>query len=134
MPFFARSEQLYACAKALFERILEQDPGAANAVLGSRLLITLRCYDPEAEITINGRKRPLATSFGPTSQRPDLAVQLAGDTLHRILLGELSIKKAVATGQLKVTGPVWRTAALAELFERGQAIYPALLREQGYMS
>jgi hypothetical protein len=31
---------------------------------------------------------------------------------------------------MKVKGPVWKTFALAELFERGQDIYPDILREQ----
>jgi hypothetical protein len=132
MPFFASAEQLYACANTLFSRIQEQDPAAANALLGARLLITIRCHNPTAEISLNGRQRPLVTSFGPSSLRPDLEVQMATDTLHQILLGELTIKRALASGQLKVKGPVWKTTALAELFERGQALWPAALREHGY--
>lgn len=131
MPFFADSEQLYACTRALFSRIQEQDPGAADAILASHLVIRLRCTRPEAEITINGRKRPVQTTYGPSRLRPTLDIELAADTLHRIMLGEQSMKKALANGQLKVRGPVWKATALADLFYRGQAIYPQVLREQG---
>jgi hypothetical protein len=132
MPFYATAEQLYGCAQFLFQRILAEDPRAADAVLASRLLIAIRCYDPLADIIINGRRRPLETTFGSSPGRPDLEVQLAGDTLHQILLGRLTVKKALASGLLKARGPVWKTSALAELFERGQALYPSVLRQHGF--
>jgi hypothetical protein len=131
MPFFADSEQLYACTKALFSRIQEQDPGAADAILASHLVIRLRCTKPKAEITINGRQRPVQTTYGPSRLRPTLDIELAADMLHRIMLGEQSMKKALANGQLKVRGPVWKATALADLFYRGQTIYPQVLRKQG---
>jgi hypothetical protein len=31
---------------------------------------------------------------------------------------------------MKVKGPIWKTFPLAELFERGQEIYPEILKEQ----
>lgn len=130
MPFFADSEQFYACTRALFARIEESDPGAADAILASRLLIRIRCTGPSAELTIDGRRRPVQTTFGPSTLRPTLDIELAADTLHRILLGEQSLSKALADGQLKVRGPVWKALALAELFRRGQALYPGVLHEQ----
>lgn len=131
MPFFADSEQFYACTRALFARIEGADPGAADAILASRLVICLRTTAPAAELTINGRQHPVQTTFGPSRLRPTLDIELAADTLHRILLGEQSMKKALANGQLKVRGPVWKAMALADLFRRGQALYPQVLSEQG---
>jgi len=131
MAFFADSDQFYACTKALFAGIEEKDPGAADAILASRLVIRLRCTEPTAEFTINGRLRPVKTTFGPSPLRPTLDIELPADTLHRIMLGELSLKTALANGQLKVSGPVWKARALAELFYRGQAIYPQVLHENG---
>lgn len=130
-PFFKSAEQLYACAQALFERVQQEEPGAADQIIFARLVIRLRCMEPTAEITINGRHRPLQTFFGPGNVRPELEVELTGNTLHQILLGQLTLKKALATRLLKVKGPVWRTAALYELFERGQTLYPQILREKG---
>ena len=131
MAFFSSAEQLYACAQALFERIQQVEPGAADQITFARLVICFRCSEPTAEITINGRHRPLQTIFGPSNVRPELDVELMGDTLHQILLGQLNLKKAVATRLLKVKGPVWKTAALYDLFERGQTLYPQILREKG---
>lgn len=131
MAFFADTNQFYDCTRLLFDRIQDQDPGAAEAILASHLVIRLRCTEPDAEFTINGLVRPLQTAFGPSRVRPTLDIELAADTLHDIMLGELSLKTALARGLLRVRGPVWRTRALAELFCRGQRLYPEVLRDLG---
>ena len=133
MAIFVDSEQLYAATKALFARIAEEDPGAADAILASHLVIRLRSTEPETEITINGRQRPLQTTFGPSQVRPTLDIELPADTLHQIMLGEQSMKKALADGLLKVRGPAWKAMALADLFRQGQTLYPGVLREQGLL-
>jgi hypothetical protein len=126
MPVFADATQLYRCTEELFARVQEQDPQATDTILASRLVIRLRSKAPDAEITMDGRRRPVQTTFGPSPLRPTLDIELAGDTLHRVLSGTLSLKQAVANGLLKVQGPVWKTQALADLFRHGQAIYPQL--------
>ena len=131
MAIFVDPEQLYGATEALFARIAEEDPGAADAILASHLVICLRSTEPETEITINGRRRPLETTFGPSPVRPTLDIELPADTLHQIMLGRQSMKSALAGGQLKVRGPAWRAKALADLFRQGQSLYPEVLREQG---
>ena len=131
MPFFENSEQLETCMRALFAGIEQDDPGAADAISASHLVIRLQCMEPAAELTINGRQRPARTTFGPSAIRPVLDIELAADTLHGIMLGEQSMTKALSNGLLKVRGPVWKATALAELFRRGQKLYPDVLSEQG---
>lgn len=131
MPVYANDDQLYACTKALFSRIAEEDPGAADAILASRLVIRLRLSGPVAELTINGRQRPVQTTFGPSTLRPTLEIDMQADTLHCIMLGELSLRSALGDGQLQVRGQVWKAMALADLFRRGQSLYPQVLREHG---
>jgi hypothetical protein len=130
-PFFSTAEQLYTCAQALFERVQQADPAATAQITNGRLVICLRCTEPTAEITVNGRQRPLQLIYGPSNIRPELDVELTGDNLHQILLGQLTLKKAVATRLLKVKGPVWKVAALYDLFARGQTLYPQILRDHG---
>lgn len=131
MAFFDDSLQLYTCARALLERVQDQHPDAADSILASRLVICLSTMDPDVEITINGRRRPVQISYGPVKLRPTLAIQMEADTLHWILLGEQSLKTAFAGGLLKIRGPVWKTADLAPLFAHGRQIYPQVLVEQG---
>lgn len=132
MAIYIDSEQLYTNVEALFALIAEKNPGAADAVLASRLVIRLRCTEPDAEITINGRRRPLETTYGPTHLRPTFEIELTANTLHAILLGELGLAKAVTNGLVEVRGPVWRVKALADLFHQAQELYLQVLQEQGW--
>jgi len=131
MPFFADSERLYAAIQALLARVEEDDRGAANAIQASHMVIRLACANPSAEVLINGRKRPLEVSYGASHLRPTLDIELEADTLYRIMLGEVSMKRALAKGKLKVKGQVWKSYALGDLFYRGQALYPEVLAELG---
>lgn len=134
MPTYQTTDQLYECARQLFERIQQEDPEAARPLMASRLVIRLKVKDPTGEIVINGRSRPGVTYFfGSSPTRPDLDIELSGDTLHQILLGQLAIAKALGSKQLKAKGPVWKAAVLADLFRQGQTIYPDILREQGLL-
>jgi hypothetical protein len=133
MPFYHDTEQLYAATRALFARIGENSPHAADGILKARLVIRLRTTAPEAEIALDGRQPPLKSHFGLSALHPELDIHLPADTLHRILLGELPLGKALGEGQLKVKGPILKTLPLAELFRQGQRHYPAVLRELGLM-
>ncbi len=126
MPFYADDRQLYTCLKALFAHIQADSPGGIDALLDSRLIIRLRCTAPAAQVTINSRRRPPHVAYGPSSLRPDLEADLAADTLHHILLNELSMKEAIATGLMQVRGPIWKTSTLADLIRAGRQFYPGL--------
>lgn len=133
MGFYKNSDNFYGAAQAMFTRLQEENPDAAKAVSSARLLIRLRCTDPSAEVFINGRRNPVAISYGPVKDRPELDIAMEADTLHRILLGELTLPNALSAKLLKVRGPVWKTVALADLFYQSQQYYPEILAEQGLM-
>jgi hypothetical protein len=128
--FFADDDQFYTCTKALFSRLEQEDPGAADGILNARMVIRIRCAEPDVEFTVNGRQRPVHTTFGPSTLRPTLEIELAADALHQIMLGELSLRTALANGLLEVRGQVWKVMALADLFYGLQSLYPQVLRDQ----
>jgi hypothetical protein len=130
MPFFADSDQLYAVARDLLTRVQNEIPSASDSISNSHLVIRLQTTEPVTEFTLNGRKRPVETTYGPTRLRPTLDIELTADTLHRILLDGLSLSKAVASGQVKARGPVLKLAALADLLHGGKSVYPQVLRDQ----
>lgn len=130
MPFYADTAELYARLSALFDCVAASYPRASDAIAAARLIIRLSTEAPEGEIVINGREKPVQMSYGANGLRPDLEISLAADTLHRILMGELSLAKALGAGQLKVRGPIWKTMALSELFAVGQRCYPGILQAQ----
>ena len=131
MPFYSDTELLYSATRALFARISQSDSHAADGILKARMVIRMCMSDPEGELVLDARQPPLKTSFGPTTLRPELDIQMAADTLHRILLGELALGKAFSGGLLMVKGPILKTLPLADLFHQGQRYYPDVLRELG---
>jgi hypothetical protein len=133
MGFYKNSDDFYGAARAMFTRLQEQNPDAAEAVSNGRLLIRLRCTEPAAEVFINGRRDPVAITYGGAKDRPELDIAMEADTLHHILLGELTLPNALNGKLLKVKGPVWKTVALADLFFESQRYYPEILVEQGLM-
>jgi hypothetical protein len=131
MGIYKKSDQLYDILTRLFERLLRDHPAATQTVSESRLLIRLRCYDPPAHILINGRRNPATVTFGANRVRPELDVELSGDTLHFIMLGELTVPKALSGKLLKVRGPAWKTLTLVNLFQNCREIYPQITSDMG---
>ncbi len=142
MPFYRNTDTLYAALRATFSRIEDESPDhldGLKSLMGSRMVIRLRCSGPPAEITLDGRTRPFKATYGapalsashrvPAPLRADLTVELAADTLHLILSDELSIKKAVADGMIKLYGPVWKLKILVDLIQGARKYYPAVLKE-----
>jgi hypothetical protein len=131
MPFFKDSDQLYTVARDLLTRVQEEIPSASDSIAKSHQVIRLATTEPVAEFTLNGRKRPVVTTYGPTRLRPTLDLSLEADTLHGILLEEISLSKAVTSGLVKTRGPVLKLAALGDLLRGGQEIYPSVLADLG---
>jgi putative sterol carrier protein len=131
MAIFSDTGQFYTCTRAVFARMAEQDPAAGQSVARTRMILRLSVTEPAGQITLDGRREPIETYFGPTSLRPDLEIAMSSITLHRILTGQLSVLSALSAGLLKVRGPVLRALALSDVFHHMQRVYPEVLREQG---
>lgn len=129
MAFFASPNRFYACLGDVLTRIQKDAPAVSDGVSASRLLIRLKCTTPAAEIMLNGRQRPFQISFGPSKLRPDLEMELSGDTLHRLLLHEITTKKAMAGGLIKVRGPAWKLSPLIGVIQAGREFYPQALKK-----
>jgi hypothetical protein len=130
MPYYTSADHLIQVLKNLFERMRIEAPEATREVSNARLIIRLNLDSPRAEVTINGRHNPVRVTYGSVALRPDLDISLSADTLHQILLAELPLKKALASGQMSVRGPIFKTFALEDIFRKGQVLYPEILRQQ----
>ena len=134
MPFYASSEQFYNAMQLLFERLRSSEANPVDKLAASHLSIRMRFSNPSAEIAVNGRQKPVTITYGPSQDRPDLDVEMSIDTFHKILTHEVSLKSAFANRQMKVLGPIWKTAPLADILTAGREIYPQILREQGLIT
>ncbi|MDX1616847.1 MAG: SCP2 sterol-binding domain-containing protein [Candidatus Promineifilaceae bacterium] len=131
MPVFRTTDELYACLEALFERVQRYHPNAADDIEQARVIIGLRCTDPDGQVLINGRRRPATVSVGDNRIRPEVAVSLETDVLHQILMGELGLARALSERRMRVRGPIIKALALADLFRQCQAHYEHVLTKQG---
>ena len=131
MTFFKDSEQIYAIMQALFEQMSGLNPDPVDALVSSHIVIRINLTEPDAQITINGRKRPVTIDYGFVNGRADLEIGMKAETLHRILLDEYSIKRGFSNGELKVRGPIWKALSFADIFQKGRKFYPQVLKDCG---
>ncbi len=133
MAFYRDSDQFVSTLNLLFDRVQQMYPQAADDLEQAKLILRFRCSDPAADILINGRRRPASVTFGENRIRPEVDIQLAADTLHSILLGDLKLSKALASRALKIRGPARKTLAVTELFHQCQRLYPEVLKQNGLL-
>jgi hypothetical protein len=130
MSFYQDSGQLKTVLQTLFDRIA-QDKAAVSGLADAKLIIRLDIRQPDAAVIFNGRKNPPQVTYGATPLRPDLDIRLDAETLHRILLRETRLRTALASGQLSVRGPVWKSFVMEDIFHSAQDYYPTVLDEMG---
>lgn len=131
MPVYTTADQLYSSLQQLFSRIELTDPQAMTTMQKSKLHVRFQTQQPSGIVVVNARKRPLAITYGANGSKPDVDIQLSADTLHEILLGDLSITKALGRRALVASGPIWKTKALSGIFSQARQIYPQVLQDQG---
>ena len=131
MPYYSDVESYYANMRTLFACVQEKHSKATESIGKANINIRLRTTAPAAEITIMGREKPVRTTFGENGVKPDLEIDMAADTFHHILLGELSLTTALGNGQMKVKGPIWKALSLGDLFSVSRVCYPDILKGQG---
>ena len=129
MPFFNNPEQIYRIMQSLFERMSTFTPDPVDALVSSHMVVRINLSEPDAQITINGRKRPVSIDYGSSNGRSDLEIGMKAETLHLILLDEYSIKQGFSNGELRVRGPIWKALSFADIFQKGRAYYPQVLKE-----
>ena len=132
MPYYQDAETLYACLNQLLDRVQRQAPEGAEGLSRARFTVRLKFTAPTAEIFFDGRPRPFRTIFNGPKARADLELELAGDTLHQVLLGNLTVTNAVGNQLIKLRGPVWKVYPLADMLQAGQQFYPQILSERKF--
>lgn len=129
MPFYSDEKQIYSVMQALFDNLQDMKPDPIDALVSTHMKIRINIKDPDAIITINGRKRPVTVDYGLLNGRADLELEMAADTLHLILLDSYSVKDGFTKGELKVRGPIWKALSFSEIFQKGRVYYPKVLED-----
>ena len=111
----------------MFSRIEEEDPDGLDELVRQDMVIRFRIREPEVELWIDGRSKPVRTSFGSEDLEATLTVGLTGNTLHDLLLGTLPLGKAMLFRKLKVDGSKSKAMKLEPVLHAMQRVYPSLV-------
>jgi hypothetical protein len=127
MPVYARAEALYAALRPMFAQVQTAAPECFDGLQKARLSVRLKTTNPATEVLLDGRRGPVQVSFGPGPARADLEAEISADNLHLMLLGELSIKKAMANRLIRVRGTAWKLSVLIAVIQAGRRFYPEIV-------
>ena len=126
---YADADQFEALFTRLFASIEESDPDGMDPLIQRQMIVRFEVRDPDVQMWVDGRTKPIETSFGPTDLTATLTAKLTGDTLHELLLGSLPLGKALWRRRLKVKGSKSKAMKLESLLHACQAAYPDLAQE-----
>lgn len=117
----ARLREVYA---SMFAEIADDE--AMDELVDTQMVINFRLHDPDADIWVDGRSRPVATTFEPIGVDATLTARLSADSMHKLLLGTLPLGKALLFRKLKVSGSKSKAMQLEALLHACQAVYPTI--------
>ena len=128
MPYFKDRDELFRCIGGLFEEAVRDD--ALIMRLGDdAIVLKLVCSDPEAVVVVDMRGR--AVRGGAAADAADVELRLAGDVAHRFFLGKVNLPVAIATGTVRVKGPLPKLLKVLPLSKELFPRYRALLERDG---
>jgi putative sterol carrier protein len=125
---YTDANQLTDVYAAMFERVADDD--SIDELVEQRMVINFRLNDPEADIWVDGRSRPVVTTFEPIDVDATLTAKLSADSMHELLLGTLPLGKALLFRKLKVSGSKSQAMKLESLLHACQSAYPDIAAER----
>ena len=122
---FLTTDDLVAVYSEMFAAIADDE--SMGALVEQQMIINFKLRDPTADIWVDGRARPVVTTFEPIGQTAALTAELSADSMHDLLLGTLPLGRALLFRKLKVQGSKSKAMKLESLLHACQAVYPTLV-------
>ena len=119
---YADTAELETVYSSMFDRVADDE--SMDTLVNAQMVINFRLSDPDSDVWIDGRSRPVATTFEPIDVDATLTATLSADSMHELLLGTLPLGKALLFRKLKVSGSKSKAMALEPLLHACQAVYP----------
>ncbi len=121
--YYADDEQLESVYTTMFDAVADDD--SMDTLVDAQMVINFRLNDPIADIWVDGRSRPVVTTFAPVDGvDASLTATLSADSMHELLLGTLPLGRALLFRKLKVSGSKSKAMGLEPLLHACQAVYP----------
>ena len=126
---YADADQLENVYTTMFDAVADDD--SMDGLVDAQMVINFRLDDPDADIWVDGRSRPVVTTFAPIDGvDASLTATLSADSMHELLLGTLPLGKALLFRKLKVSGSKSKAMGLEPLLHACQAVYPDIAADQ----
>ena len=126
---YANPAEFEALFTRMFDQIETDDPDGMDELVGQEMVIRFRLREPDVELWIDGRSKPVQTSFGAQGLDATLNADLTANSMHELLLGTLPLGRAILFRKLKVQGSKSKAMKLESLLHAMQAVYPGLADE-----
>jgi putative sterol carrier protein len=127
---YVSNAQFQTVFTRLFDRIGIDDPDGMDELVEQKMVIRFRLREPNIELWIDGRAKPVQTSFGAQKLDATLTADLTANSLHELLLGTLPLGRAILFRNVKVQGSKSKAMKLESLLHTMQAIYPEMVDER----
>ena len=124
---YTSAAEFEALFTEMFDRIEADDPDGMDELVAQAMVIRFRLRAPDVELWIDGRSKPVVTTFGSRDLEADLTADVKTDDLHELLLGTLSLASAMLFRKLKVKGSKSKAMKLESLLHAMQAVYPDMV-------
>jgi putative sterol carrier protein len=125
---YKNSSQLADVYAAMFDRVADDD--SIDDLVAQKMVINFRLDHPDADIWVDGRARPVVTTFEPIGINATLTARLSADSMHELLLGTLPLGKALLFRKLKVSGSKSQAMKLESLLHACQSTYPDIAADR----
>jgi putative sterol carrier protein len=123
--YYADADHLESVYTTMFDAVADDD--SMDTMVDAQMVINFRLNDPDADIWVDGRSRPVATTFEPIDGvTATLTATLSADSMHELLLGTLPLGRALLFRKLKVSGSKSKAMGLEPLLHACQAVYPGI--------
>lgn len=121
---YKNTEQFESLFTQMFDDIAGDD--GMTELVEQQMVIRFRLEDPDVDLWIDGRARPVTASFGALDAEPTLVAELSTDSMHELLLGTLPLSRALMFRKLKVQGSKSKAIKLEPVLHAMQRVYPDL--------
>jgi len=122
------AEQFEDVYREMFDAIADDD--GMDALVDQQMVIRFVIRSPDIEMWVDGRSRPVTTTFGSNDLDATLTASLSADAMHELLLGTLPLGRALMFRKLKVSGSKSKAMRLEDLLHACQRVYPGLADER----
>ncbi|SHL19860.1 SCP-2 sterol transfer family protein [Desulfatibacillum alkenivorans DSM 16219] len=125
MPIFESTEKMYEVLGGLFTGLMN-DEEVLEKALKANITILFNISEPSGQIWLDPKSQGVIC--GKADLKPDVTMDLSGDTCHNFWLKNISLPVAIAKRKVKTKGPLPKVLKLLPLLKPAHEAYPEIAK------